>query len=150
MDTSTAVIDPKHLSDKGSNDRKVLRAGLRQCVKIVNTPALQKFLEPVPTDDEVSSYWWPYSSTNANTITDDELDRFVDEKAFTLYHPVGTARIGPSPSTSVVDLRCRVHGVNGLRVADASVFPEQISGHPMAPVGAVASKISAMIKEDHA
>lgn len=72
------------------------------------------------------------------------------EKASTLYHPVGTARMGPSPSTSVVNLECQVHGVNSLRVVDASVFPEQISGHPTAPIGAIAYKMSDIIKEGHA
>jgi len=71
----------------------------------------------------------------------------MKEKAFTLYHPVGSARMGPSPATSVVDLQCKVHGVKGLRVMDASVFPEQISGHPTAPIGALANKLSDMIKE---
>jgi len=70
----------------------------------------------------------------------------MDEKAFTLYHPVGSARMGSSPDSSVVDVECKVHGVNGLRVMDASVFPEQISGHPTAPIAAMASKLSAMIK----
>lgn len=74
----------------------------------------------------------------------------MDEKAFTLYHPVGSARMGPSPSTSVVDLECRVHGIKGLRVMDASVFPEQISGHPTAPIAAMAAKLSDMIKESNA
>lgn len=71
----------------------------------------------------------------------------MDEKAFTLYHPVGSARMGSSPLTSVIDPECRVHGVKGLRVMDASVFPEQISGHPTAPIAAMAAKLSDMIKE---
>lgn len=69
------------------------------------------------------------------------------EKAFTLYHPVGSARMGPSPANSVVDTECRVHGVKCLRVMDASVFPEQISGHPTAPIAAMAAKLSRMIIE---
>lgn len=73
----------------------------------------------------------------------------MGEKASTLYHPVGTARMGPSPSTSVVDLHCQVHGVNSLRIVDASIFPEQISGHPTAPIGAIAYKVSDHIKQSH-
>jgi choline dehydrogenase len=46
-----------------------------------------------------------------------------------------------------VDLEGKVHGVNGLRVMDASVFPEQISGHPTAPIAAMAAKLSTMIKD---
>ncbi|OKP14306.1 hypothetical protein PENSUB_14085 [Penicillium subrubescens] len=73
----------------------------------------------------------------------------MDEKAFTLHHPVGSARMGPSPATSVVDLDCRVHGVKGLRIMDASIFPEQASGHPPAPVAAMAAKLSAIIIDEN-
>jgi choline dehydrogenase len=115
----------------------------------MRSPALQKFLEPVPVNDDPSSYWWPYSSSNIDNISDEQLIRFMKEKAFTLYHPVGTARMGPSSSTSVVNLQCEVHGVNSLRVVDASVFPEQLSGHPTAAIGAIAYKISDIIKKTH-
>lgn len=119
------------------------------CLKIMRSPAFEKFFEPVPVNDDTSSYWWPYSSSDIDSITDEQLIRFMKEKAFTLYHPVGSARMGPSPSTSVVDLQCRVHGVNRLRVVDASIFPEQVSGHPTAPIGALAFKLSDIIKQTH-
>lgn len=98
-------------------------------------------------NDDPTSYWWPYSSSDIEKISDDDLIRYMKEKAFTLYHPVGSARMGPNPSNSVVDLQCKVHGVKGLRVMDASVFPEQISGHPTAPIGALAYKLSEMIRD---
>lgn len=145
-----ALIDPRYLSDESNNDQKVLLTGLRVCLKIVRSPAFQQFLEVVPADDDVSSYWWPYSSSNIDNISDEDLIRFMKEKAFTLYHPVGSARMGTTSSDSVVDLDCRVHGVKGLRIMDASVFPEQISGHPTAVIGAMAYKLSDMIKQDHA
>ena len=112
----------------------------------MRSPAFQKFLEPIPVNDDPTSYWWPYSSSSIDQVTDKQLRRFMDEKAFTLYHPVGTARMGTSPSNSAVDLQFRVHGINNVRVMDASVFPEQISGHPTAPIGALAYKLSEMIK----
>lgn len=121
--------------------------GIRVCLQIIKSAAFKKFFEPVPVNDDPTSYWWPFSSSNIENITDEQLVRFMDEKAFTLYHPVGSARMGPSPSTSVVDPECRVHGVKNLRVMDASVFPEQISGHPTAPIAAMAAKLSDMIKE---
>ncbi|KAF7717097.1 Glucose-methanol-choline oxidoreductase [Penicillium ucsense] len=142
-----AIIDPRYLTDKDNNDRNVLLVGLRVCLKIMQSPAFKAYFDPVPVNDDPTSYWWPYSSSNPDAITDDQLIRFMDEKAFTLYHPVGSARMGPSPATSVVDPECRVHGVKCLRVMDASVFPEQISGHPTAPIAAMAAKLSAMIRE---
>ncbi|KAL5358582.1 hypothetical protein BJX96DRAFT_183054, partial [Aspergillus floccosus] len=143
------IIDPKYLSDKGDNDRAVLLAGLRVCLKIMRSPSFEEFFEPVPVNDDPWSYWWPYSSSDIDTISDQQLLRWMEEKAFTLYHPVGTARMGSSPSTSVVDERCRVHGVQHLRVLDASVFPDQISGHPTAPIGAMAFRLSEMLQKEY-
>lgn len=143
-----AIIDPKYLSDKDNNDQNVLLTGLRICLKIIRSPALQKYLESVPVNDDPTSDWWPYSSSNIESISDEDLIRFMKEKAFTLYHPVGTARMGSDPKTSAIGSDCRVHNVKGLRVMDASVFPEQISGHPTATIGAMAYKLSEMIKQD--
>ncbi|KAJ4159386.1 uncharacterized protein LMH87_008288 [Akanthomyces muscarius] len=139
------IIDPEYLTDEEDNDKRVLIAGLRLCLKIMRSPSFERYFEPVPTDDDTSSYWWPYSCSDPNSITDEQLGRFLVERAFTLYHPVGSARMGRSPSDSVVDLQCRVHGTNGLRIVDASIFPEQISGHPTAPIAAIAHKVSEMI-----
>ena len=68
----------------------------------------------------------------------------------TVYHPVGTCRMGAHPASAVVDARLRVHGVAGLRVADASVFPSIISGNTNAAVMMVAAKAAAMILDDAA
>lgn len=113
----------------------------------MQSPALRKYLEPVPVNDDPGSYWWPYSSSNVDAITDEQLNRFMQEKAFTLYHPIGTARMGPTRDSSVVDLECRVRGVKGLRVMDASVIPEQLSGHPTATIGAMAMRLGEAIRE---
>ncbi|KAJ2977556.1 hypothetical protein NQ176_g4305 [Zarea fungicola] len=141
------IIDPKYFSDAGDNDRKVLLAGLRMCIKISRSTHWAKFLKPMPTNDDPSHFWWPASCSDPDTISDEQLFTFMKEKAFTLYHPVGTARMGPKDAgNTVVDLNGCVHGVGRLRVVDASMFPEQISGHPTAAIGAIAYKMSDIIK----
>ncbi|XP_032582070.1 glucose dehydrogenase [FAD, quinone] [Drosophila sechellia] len=69
---------------------------------------------------------------------------------FTIYHYSGTAKMGPRTDPSaVVDTRLRVHGIDKLRVVDASIMPYLISGHPNGPVYLIAEKAADMIKEDH-
>ncbi|QIX00308.1 hypothetical protein AMS68_005825 [Peltaster fructicola] len=140
------IIDPRYWSDPEDNDRKVLLVGLRVCLKIMRSEAMKKWLDPVEPNDDPDSYWWPYSSSNIDAITDDQLRRWMTRTAFTLYHPIGTARMGPDAKDSVVDLECRVHGVKALRVIDASIMPDQISGHPTAPIIAIAEKMSDVLK----
>lgn len=141
-----AVIDPAYWTDKDDNDKKVLLVGLRVCLKIARSKAFQEFLETAPVNDDPDSFWWPYSSSNIDAITDDQLMEWMKKTAFTLYHPIGTARMGPNPQNSVVDLQGRVHGIKGLRIMDASIMPEQISGHPTAPIIAMAEKMSDLIR----
>lgn len=69
-------------------------------------------------------------------------------RADTVYHPTSTCMMGPDPANSVVDARLRVHGVLGLRIVDASVFPTITSGNTNAPTVMVAEKGAAMILED--
>ena len=69
-------------------------------------------------------------------------------RADTVYHPTSTCMMGPDAATSVVDARLRVHGVTGLRVIDASVFPTITSGNTNAPTVMVAEKGAAMLIED--
>ncbi|KAM3512731.1 hypothetical protein MY11210_003605 [Beauveria gryllotalpidicola] len=141
------IIDPKYFSDEGDNDIKVMLAALRLSIKIAQSAHWKPYVEETPRCDEPGHLWWPSSSSDPDNITDEQLRAFMKEKAFTLYHPVGTARMGPADAgNSVVDLDCRVHGVGRLRVVDASVFPEQISGHPTAAIGAIAYKMSDVIK----
>ena len=71
-------------------------------------------------------------------------------RADTVYHPTSTCMMGPDPRTAVVDARLRVHGVQALRVVDASVFPAITSGNTNAPVVMVAEKAAVMIAADNA
>jgi choline dehydrogenase len=79
--------------------------------------------------------------------TDEDLIAYCREQAQTMYHPVGTCRMGSDP-LGVVDHRLRVHGIQGLRVVDASVMPKVPSGNTSAPVIMVANKAAGMILED--
>ena len=79
--------------------------------------------------------------------TDDDLARAAGELGTTIFHPVGTCKMGSDPM-AVVDDRLRVQGVAGLRVIDASIMPRITSGNTNAPVYMIAEKGSAMILED--
>ncbi len=85
-----------------------------------------------------------------DAVRDDDAALIADfrARADTVYHPTSTCAMGPDPATSVVDARLRVHGIDGLRVIDASVFPTITSGNTNAPTVMVAEKGAAMVIED--
>jgi choline dehydrogenase len=81
--------------------------------------------------------------------TDEDILAYCREKGGSVYHPVGTCKMGPADDvTAVVDNALRVHGLHALRVVDASIFPNLISGNTHAPTVAVAEKASDMILAD--
>lgn len=126
------AIDPRYLAEPA--DRETMMRGLAICERILAQPALTggrpvTFLVP-PGADEM-----PVRDRDALS-----LERY----AHTLYHPVGTARMG-SDRESVVDPQLRVRGVAGLRVADASVMPRIIRGHTHAPTLFIAERAAELI-----
>ena len=126
-------IDPKFLSD--SRDEDTLLAGLKITRQILEAPALQSFRK---------SDVYPYSG-----LSDEQLRGDIRERADTVYHPVGTCRMG-TDDMAVVDPRLKVRGLEGLRVVDASVMPKLIGGNTNAPTIMIAEKAADMIGQDRA
>ncbi len=123
-------IDPNYLS--AETDRRCMRDGVRLARRIGENPALAKHKQ-----GEISP--------RPNNMTDDlAIDAWVRQGANTIFHPVGTARMGSDPG-SVVDPDLRVRGVGGLRVVDASVMPTLIGGNTSAPTMMIAEKAADMI-----
>src|SRR4030081_944441 len=85
----------------------------------------------------------------ADRTTDDEILDWVKKAAETTYHPVGTCKMGSDPM-AVVDARLRVHNIDGLRIADASIMPTLTSGNTNAPAIMIGEKAADMVLTDAA
>ena len=81
----------------------------------------------------------------AEITSDEALEAYIRQTCTTVYHPVGTCKMGVDPM-AVVDPELRVYGVTRLRVVDASIMPTRITGHTNAPVIAIAEKAADLIK----
>jgi choline dehydrogenase len=123
------MIQPNYLST--DNDRRTMR----EAVTILREVFAQKAMDP---------YRGPELMPGVTVRGEAEIDAYVRQTAETIYHPVGTAKMG-SDSAAVVDAQLRVHGVKGLRVVDASVIPALIGGNTNAPVMMIAEKAADMI-----
>jgi choline dehydrogenase len=126
------AIQPNYFSTPG--DRQVAVDAIRLTRRIVAQPALQPYR---PQE------FRPGSAAES----DEDLVAAAGDIATTIFHPVGTARMGRDP-LAVVDERLRVSGLHGLRVVDASVMPTITSGNTNSPVIMIAEKASDMIRED--
>jgi choline dehydrogenase-like flavoprotein len=80
--------------------------------------------------------------------TDDDIRAVLRERVDTVYHPVGTCKMGVNDPLAVVDPKLKVYGVEGLRVVDASVMPTLIGGNTNAPTIMVGEKAADMIKAE--
>ena len=81
--------------------------------------------------------------------SDDELMGFIADNAWTVFHPCGTCRMGTNETNSVVDAHLKVHGLQGLRIADASIFPSIPTGNTNGPAIMVGEKASELILTDN-
>ena len=126
------VIAANYLS--APEDRRVMR----ECVRIGRDVASQHALDPYRVDEIYPG---------AQVRSDAEIDGWVRATAETIYHPVGTCRMGTDhDSMAVVDVRLRVRGIEGLRVVDASVMPTLVGSNTNAPTIMIAEKAADMIR----
>jgi choline dehydrogenase len=115
-------------------DRTANVEGLKILRRILRAPALRPFVvEEVDPGKKVS--------------TDEELLNYCRQRGSTIYHPTSTCRMGSDP-LAVVDQRLQVRGIEGLRVVDASIMPDLVSGNTNAPIIMIAEKASDMILQD--
>jgi choline dehydrogenase len=114
-------------------DREDLRTAVHLTREILAQPALTPYRgEELNPGDAIQR--------------DEDIDAWVRRNVETCYHPVGTCRMGLNPAGNVVDPECRVHGVAGLRVVDASIMPAIVSGNTNAPTIMIAEKVSDLLR----
>ena len=131
--TQLPKIIPNYLSTEG--DRKIAIDSIKVARKIAEADSLKKHIldEYVPGQSFVS---------------DEELLEAAKNNSQSIYHPVGTCKMGDDEN-SVVDEQLKVHGISGLRVVDASIMPELVSGNTNAPTMMIAEKAAEMILSDN-
>jgi len=124
---------PNYLST--NHDVEELLAGARFLRRLAAAPSLaaviEQELKPGPT-----------------TASEEELVADIRARSYSVFHPVGTCRMGPDPAEAVVDHRLKAHGLAGLRVIDASIFPTVTSGNTNAPAIMVGEKGAALVLDD--
>ncbi|WP_293855571.1 GMC family oxidoreductase [uncultured Alsobacter sp.] len=131
---SPPAIAPNYLS--AEEDRRVASDALRLVRRLVSAQALKRY-----NPQEFKP--------GAHLVSDEDLARAAGEVASTIFHPVGTAKMGTaSDPLAVLDERLRVRGLAGLRVADASAMPRITSGNTNSPTMMIAEKAAAMMRED--
>ena len=124
------LIDPNFLDDE--RDIATLREGVRLSHRIAGSPALQHYdpkdRYPIDIDDDA------------------QLDELIRNRADTVYHPVGTCRMGADDS-DVVDPSLKARGVDGLWIADASIMPRLVSGNTNAPSIMIGERCADFVKQ---
>jgi choline dehydrogenase len=126
------AIDPNYLS--AAEDVRANVAGVKLIRRITGTDALQQFIR-----NEVTP--------GSGYVDDASIENYCRDTGSSLYHPIGTARMG-SDEHAVVDSRLRVRGIAGLRVVDGSIMPTVVSGNTHAGIVMIAEKGASMILED--
>jgi choline dehydrogenase len=125
------AVHPNYLATE--TDQRTIVAGLRLCRQLLANPHLQAFIE---------SEFLPGSTVQ----TDQQLLDFARRRGGTVYHPTSTCKMGSDPM-AVVDPELRVHGVGGLRVADASIMPTVVSGNTNAATIMIGERAADMARQ---
>jgi choline dehydrogenase len=125
-------IQPNYLAE--ARDRMSLVGGVKAMRLLMKDPAIASYI--------LSEY-----APGTDCLTDDQIVEFLRQKGRTSFHPVSTCRMGIDP-TAVVDQRLRVRGFEALRVIDASIMPDLVSGNTNAPTIMVAEKGADMVLAD--
>lgn len=134
------LIEPNYFAHR--EDMQVLIEGIKIAINISDTPAMRRF------GSRPHSIPFP-ACRHVPFMSDEYWECAVRQFTFTIYHPTGTCKMGPTwDERAVVDPRLKVYGVSGLRVVDASIMPTIISGNPNAPVIMIGEKAADMVKED--
>ncbi|KNC26974.1 hypothetical protein FF38_09255 [Lucilia cuprina] len=136
------IIYPNYLADP--YDLDIVLRGVYKTIDLMQRPAFKKI------NARLSPATIPACRKYGNTKSRAYWECYIRHLTFTIYHYSGTAKMGPkTDKAAVVDARLRVYGIKNLRVADASIMPKLVAGHPNGPVYMIAEKAADMIKQDH-
>lgn len=124
------LIDPNFLGEEA--DMEAMVAGYKTTRRLLDAPALRA----LQTADVFTGH----------VRSDDDIRAVLRERVDTVYHPVGTCKMGVDDPLAVVDPQLRVHGIDGLRIADASIMPTLIGGNTNAPTIMIGEKAADMIR----
>jgi choline dehydrogenase-like flavoprotein len=123
------LVDPDFFGDP--DDLRVMVEGFKLTRKLMDAPALAQLRTQ--------------ECFTADVRTDADIERVLRQRVDTVYHPVGTCKMGTDP-LAVVDPTLRVHGIEALRVVDASIMPTLIGGNTNAPAIMIAEKAADLIR----
>jgi choline dehydrogenase-like flavoprotein len=128
---ASPMIDPNFLGEE--DDLETMVAGFKVTRRLMETPAMRALQKK--------------DMFTANVRTDDDIRDILRARVDTVYHPVGTCKMG-TDAMAVVDPALKVHGVGGLRIVDASIMPTLIGGNTNAPTIMIGEKAADMIKAE--
>jgi choline dehydrogenase len=125
------AVHPNYLATE--TDQRTIVAGLKLCRRILASPYLEPF---------IASEFQPGPAVES----DEQLLDYARRRGGTVYHPTSTCKMGSDPM-AVVDAELRVHGIDRLRVADASIMPTVVSGNTNAATIMIGEKVADMVRQ---